>query len=128
VSGVRHEVAATGFVAVQRVDAHQLGEVDEIRDAARFFEFLVELCRAAGNQEVVVELLADFPNAVDRIGEFVSAPVDAALLVEQVAELAMEVIGGPAAADVEQMRNAGLHAIHGGGDRGLIDGERLCAQ
>src|SRR5579883_238431 len=44
------EMRAAGFVAVQRVDAHQLGQFKEIGDAAGLFQRLIDLLGRAGNR------------------------------------------------------------------------------
>ena len=69
-----------------------------------------------------------FPNAVDRVGELASAAVHPTLVLEQVAELAVEVVGGMGAAYVEEVCHARPHLIHGAGNRGIVDGQPLSAQ
>ena len=43
------EVAAARLLAVQRVEAHQLAELEEVGDAAGLLERLIELRAAAGH-------------------------------------------------------------------------------
>src|SRR2546426_9846845 len=52
------EVAAARFLAMQSVVAHQLGELEEVRDAARVLECLVEILARAADVDVAPELLA----------------------------------------------------------------------
>ena len=52
------EMAAAGFVAVERVEAHQFGEFEEVGDAAGLFEGLVELFVGAEDADVFPELFA----------------------------------------------------------------------
>src|ERR1051325_3381977 len=52
------EVASAGLVAFERVEAHQLGELEEIGHAACLLERLVEFLAVAENFDVVPELLA----------------------------------------------------------------------
>src|SRR5688500_2474625 len=49
------EVAAARLFAMERVDAHQLGELEEIRYAAGFLERLVELLTGARHRKVAIE-------------------------------------------------------------------------
>src|SRR5262245_49031520 len=51
------EVPTAALLAVQRVDAQQLGELHEVGDAARLLERLVERLVAAEHLDVGVELV-----------------------------------------------------------------------
>src|SRR4051812_17415276 len=50
------EMAATRLFALQRVHAHQLRELDEIRDTSRSLERLIQFLAAAGYEEVLLKL------------------------------------------------------------------------
>src|SRR6516225_6825235 len=52
------EVASARLAALERVEADQLPELEEVRDAARVLERLVELVPVAGHVEVLPEFLA----------------------------------------------------------------------
>src|SRR5271157_1118158 len=47
------EVSATGFIALTRVDAHQLGQLKIVRDARCLFKTLVEVVAAAGHLHIL---------------------------------------------------------------------------
>ena len=51
-------MAAAGLVALQRVEAHQLGELEEIGHAAGLFQRLVQFLARAEHLHVAPELLA----------------------------------------------------------------------
>src|SRR5688572_31259049 len=53
------EVPAAGFLAVQRVETHQLGKLEEVGNAIRFLERLIELRVAAGDRDVLPKLGAN---------------------------------------------------------------------
>ncbi len=59
------EMAAAGFVAMQRVEAHQFAEFEEIRDAPGIFERLIHAIACRRARYVLPELLAQFRNAAD---------------------------------------------------------------
>ena len=52
------EVAAARFRALQRVEAHQLGQFEKVRHAPRLFERLVQFLARPDDIDVVPELLA----------------------------------------------------------------------
>ena len=57
------EVAAARLLAVQRVEAHQLGELEEVGHPAGLLERLVQLRAAARDGDVLPELLAQLADA-----------------------------------------------------------------
>src|SRR4051794_22273733 len=59
------EVTAAALATVQGVDAHQLGELDEVGDPAGVLEGLVERVPLAGHLEVGPELPADLGDPVE---------------------------------------------------------------
>ncbi len=61
------EVAAAAFVALQRVEAHQLGEFEEVGHAAGLLERLIELLAGAEHLDVAPELLAQRGNFGERL-------------------------------------------------------------
>ena len=52
------EMSAAGFVALERVNAHELGELEEISDPSRAFERLIVAFSFAGNPNAFPKLLA----------------------------------------------------------------------
>ena len=61
------EVAAAGLVALQRVEAEQLGELEEVGHAAGALERLVERAAVAGDVDVLPELLAQRRDFLQRL-------------------------------------------------------------
>ena len=61
------EMAAAALVALQRVQAHQFGQFEEVGHAARLFERLVQLLARAQHLHVPPELLAQFGNLFQRL-------------------------------------------------------------
>src|SRR5512138_810342 len=61
------EMAAAGFVAVQRIQAQQFSELHEIGDAPGVFEALVDALDLAGDREVLPEFLADLRDSLQRL-------------------------------------------------------------
>ena len=55
--GFRPEVAAAGLTPVQGVDAHELGQLEEVQQPAGLLQGLVELVGLARDTDVAPELL-----------------------------------------------------------------------
>ena len=58
------EMSAAGFVALQRIQAHQLAEFQEVRHASGIFQRLIEFFAAAQDVDVLPEFFAQFRNAL----------------------------------------------------------------
>src|SRR3989442_7832854 len=84
------EVAAARFLAMQRVVAHQLGELEEVRDAARVLECLVEILARAADVGVAPELLAQRADPVPCLLQPRRGARHAALVPHYAAQLAVE--------------------------------------
>ena len=84
------EMAAAGFVALQRVQAHQLAELQKIRHTAGIFERLIEFFAAAEHVDVLPEFLAQFGNALQRFLQAGFGARHAAVVPHQLAEFAMK--------------------------------------
>src|SRR5918992_2941527 len=95
---LRPEVAAAGLAPVERVDAHQLAELEEVGDPAGPLQGLVHAVGAAEDLDVAPEVLAERPDQVDGLAQAVSGALHAAVLPHDVAELA--VVGVDAAGAV----------------------------
>ena len=72
------EMAPTRLLAGERVEAHQLTELQEVRHAAGALQLLVQLLRAAGNGHVFPERLAERADLAERRGQPRAAPLDPA--------------------------------------------------
>src|SRR5262249_32395088 len=83
------EVAAAGFVAGERVEAHQLREFQEIGDAAGLFELLVEVFSAPEHVDVPPELFANRRDLPERVLETAGRPAHAAVVPHQLSKLAV---------------------------------------
>src|ERR1017187_221021 len=96
------EVAAAGFVALQRVEAYELGQFEEVADAAGFFERLVQLFARAQHLHVAPELLAQGGDFFERMAESFGGAPHAAVFPKQLAQVAVEGIDGTGTLDMEQ--------------------------
>ena len=82
---------------MQRIDAHQLRELQEIGDASGALQLLIELLAGARHEQIVPELLAQRRNEMQRRAQPLGAPRHAAVLPNDLPELAMERRGRPRA-------------------------------
>src|SRR5712691_872966 len=88
------KVAAARFLAMQRIDAHQFGQLEEIGDASCFFQGLIHLFAAAENTHVAPVQLAQATDFVPRFLQTIGAARPAAVLPHDISELAMERVDG----------------------------------
>ena len=77
---------------MQGVEAEQLAELEEVGDAAGLLERLVERLVAAEHVHVGVELLAQRGDVGERLLQRLLAARHAAVVPQDVAELAVEVV------------------------------------
>src|SRR2546421_7342457 len=61
------EVATAGLLALQRVAAHQLGELEEVGHPARLLQRLVQVLAPAADIHVIPELLAQHADLLNRV-------------------------------------------------------------
>src|SRR5881394_1907121 len=95
------EMPPARFLAVQRVDAHQLRQLEEIRDPTRLLEGLIQLLPRSGHAQVAPELRAQPGNVPQRRPEALGAARHATELPHELAELAMEMLARFRPADRE---------------------------
>src|SRR5690606_4892456 len=93
-----------GLLPIEGVDAHQLAELEEVRDPARPFELLVQPLPVTDDPDIAPERLAQLANRVDAPVEAVGAARDAAQVGQDLAELGVEAVGTAAAVGAEQPR------------------------
>src|SRR5689334_1318176 len=60
------EMRACGFIALKRVEAHQLGEFQKISDASRAFQSLVIVFLASEHAHAVPKLFSQFRDFLER--------------------------------------------------------------
>ena len=99
------EMAAAGFVALQRVDAQQLAEFEKVRDAAGFFEALIQIVTGACHVQVLPELVAERANFGDGFFQAGGCARHAAVFPHDLAQFAMEGVDGALAFDRQQFGN-----------------------
>ena len=116
------EVAAAGLVALERVEAHELAELQEVGHAPGVLERLVELLAAAGHLQVLPELLAQLRNHREAFLQALPVSGHAAALPHDLAERAVELGRGALALDPEQPLVALGHGLLGLLDLGVIRG------
>ena len=92
-------MAAAGFVALQGIDAHQLGQFEEVGHAAGLFQALVQILRTAGNVHVPPVLFAQFADLINRRAKPFRRSRHAAVIPDDLAQLPVEGIHGPLAID-----------------------------
>ena len=95
------EVAAAALPALERVAAHQHAELEEVVDATGLLERLVDARAVAGDAQVLLELLVQRRQLGQRLLEALLGALHAAVVPDDLAELAVEVVGRARALDVE---------------------------
>src|SRR5262249_30408076 len=96
------EVAAAGLVALEGVQAHELAELEEVRDAAGELERLVHLGAGARHAQVLPELLAQPGDLSERVLEALLVPRHPAVVPHDLPELAVEGRRAALSADSEE--------------------------
>src|ERR1700691_1935378 len=79
------EVAAAGFVAVQRIDAHKLSELEEIGHTTGFLQTLVKVAGAAEHFHVAPILFAQLADLTDGALEAAGGARHAAVIPHKLA-------------------------------------------
>src|SRR2546430_1637356 len=113
------EVAAAGLTPVERIEAHQLRELEEVRDAAGLLERLVQLLTGPEHAHVPVELLAQLRDLRERPPETRVGPGHAAVVPHESAELPVEGVDGPPAVDLEERMRAPADVLLCFAERGV---------
>src|SRR5690606_12332773 len=86
------EVAAARLVALERVMAHELGELEKVRHAPRLLEILIERVGAAGHARARPELVAQLRDLLERRAQTRGASGHAAVVPHDLAEATMELV------------------------------------
>src|SRR5690606_24890887 len=105
------EMTTAGLLTEQGVAAHELAELQEVRDAPRLLEALVQLFAGARHVQVLPELLADPRDLLQRLLEARLVAGHAALVPDELAQLPVEGIRAPLALNGEELVDARLHRV-----------------
>src|SRR5690606_25979926 len=100
------EVAAAGFLALLGVAAHQHAELEEVVDATGLLERLVDALAVAGDTEVLLEFGVERRDLRERLVEALLCAFHAAVIPDDLAELAMEPVGRAGATDRDVLPEA----------------------
>ena len=84
------EVRPARLLTMQRIDAHQLRELQEIGDASGALQLLIELLARARHEQILPELLAQRRNELQCRAQPLGAARQAAVLPNDLPKLAME--------------------------------------
>ncbi len=106
-------MAAAGLIAIEGVDAHQLGELEEVRNAAGFFQALIQVIAAAGDVDVLPVLLLQRANLANGGLKTLGGARHAAVVPHNLAQLAVEGIDRALAFDGKQQIDGLLDAGDG---------------
>src|SRR5688572_3120784 len=96
-------VAAARLLALERVHAGELAELEEVGHAPGLLQRRVQLFAGAQDRDVLPELLAQGGDHLQGFGQARLAPGHPALLPQQLAELAMEAVDRALPLDREQL-------------------------
>src|SRR5688572_16977897 len=111
------EMPTARLLAMERVSAHQLRELEEIRHAAAALERLIQLRIAPGDIDVAPELLTELRELLQRRAKAFGVPGHAAVLPHHPAELAMEGIDRARAARLQEPPVPRFHVVDHIGER-----------
>src|SRR5579859_3552147 len=102
---LRPEVPAAGLAAVQGINTHQLGQLEEVRDPAGLLQRLVELLPLPQYAHRMPELVANLRDFGQRSGQAGFTALHPALIPHQLAQLAVEGVDRALTLDRQQPRN-----------------------
>src|SRR2546430_3019179 len=103
------KMRATGFIALQCIDTHQLGEFQKIGNTSGTFQRLIEIIAVPRHTYLVPELFAKFGNFFERLAQSLFVTRHSAFVPEKQAKLPMERIDRTSALDVEQFLDSGTN-------------------
>ena len=103
------EMTATAFAAVKRINAHQFSQFQEVGNTIRFIQLSVYFVNGAGYSHVAPEFLPQFGDSLQRLLQTCFVSRHAAMIPEQLAQLAMERSDGAPALRVEETRCDAVH-------------------
>ena len=106
---------------MERVPAHQLGKLEEVGDAIRLLERLVELVHPADDAQVVPEFLAEPGDLLERLSQARIRARHAALVPDDPAQLLVKGIGAPLSFHGEERAEPFLHVCFGRRERRMRD-------
>src|SRR5579883_195272 len=84
------EVAAAGFVPLERIQAHQLAQLEEIRHPPGLLERLVQFLARAEHAHFAPELLAQLGNPAQGVFQALRGAAHSAVVPHKLAQLAVE--------------------------------------
>src|SRR5947208_14947116 len=97
------KMCAGRFVALECVDAHQLGEFQEIGNASSTFQGLIEIVALPGHACLAPELVSQFGDFFKRFAQSLFVTQHSAFVPENQTQFAMERVNGTSAVDVEEL-------------------------
>src|ERR1035441_9870237 len=103
------EMSTARFVAFEGVEAHQLGELEEIGDASGALQRLIEVCAVARDAHVVPKFFAEFGDFAERFAEAVCVPSHSTFVPKKRSELAVDGIERAFAIHSEEPVDFGAH-------------------
>src|SRR5260370_11845483 len=87
------EVAPARLCAVKRIDTHELGNFEKVRNAVRLLESLVQLILPADDTEVLPELLTQLRDPSEGLSQTCVRASHATVIPNHIAEFPVERIG-----------------------------------
>src|SRR6266481_8771363 len=95
------KMGARRFIPLQRIDAHQLGEFEEIRDSPSALQRLVIISFVSRHPHVAPKLFAQFRNSSERFAQSFLVAGHPAFVPKEQAEFAMERIERAPSVDLQ---------------------------
>jgi hypothetical protein len=103
------EVTTARLGALQSIATHELAQLQEVRDSARFFQFLVEIRRIAGNKKIAPKLGLEFLNFGNRLLQTSLISSHSAVVPHDFAQATMKRISALLALDAHELFDPTLH-------------------
>src|SRR5882757_1363412 len=94
------KMRASGFVALECINAHQFGEFQEIGNASGAFQGLIKIIAVARDSNLVPELFSQLGDFFERLTQSFFVTRHPAFVPKKQANLAMERVDRASAVDV----------------------------
>src|SRR6266404_5302818 len=116
------KMSAARFVALERIDTHELGEFEEIGHATGAFERLIEILSFAGNAHRSPKFVAQLRNFRERFAQSLSVSGHATFVPEKRSELTMDGVERTIAVDAKDAVDLNAYIGLGFFEFGVIGG------